>query len=179
MKKVVVMAAAFSAALMICSSAFAVSPLRAVGVEAGYVSPSVDGSNTDMNTWIAGVYLDFGLPATNLYVNPFVNYWNWSDGTGSSEVSFHDWTVGANLKWTIPTAGKVSPFLAAGASAHMLNVSQDALNLNEGDTKFGFQFGGGASIGVSQSASIIGSGWYHIVDNVNQWSARAGLAFSI
>jgi hypothetical protein len=39
--------------------------------------------------------------------------------------------------------------------------------------------GGGAKIGVSQSASIIGSGWYHIVEDVNQWSLRAGLAWSI
>ena len=177
MKKVVLMAAVVCAVTMIGTSAFA-GPLRAVGVEAGYVSPDVEGG-VDMNTWVAGVYLDFGLPATNFYVNPFVNYWNWSDGEGTSEMSFNDWSFGANLKWTIPTAGKVSPFLAAGASAHMLNVSQDALNLDEGETKFGFQLGGGASIGVSQSASIIGSGWYHIVEDVNQWSARAGLAFSI
>jgi opacity protein-like surface antigen len=177
MKKVVLMAAVVCAVAMIGTSAFA-GPLRAVGVEAGYVSPDTEGG-VDMNTWIAGVYLDFGLPATNFYVNPFVNYWNWSDGEGSAETSFHDWSIGANVKWTIPTAGKVSPFLAAGAAAHMLNVSQDAINLDEGETKFGFQLGGGASIGVSQSASIIGSGWYHVVEDVNQWSARAGLAFSI
>lgn len=178
MKKFALMAVAFLAVALIGSSAFAGSPLRAVGVEAGYVSPDVEG-DVDMNTWIAGVYLDFGLPATNFYVNPFVNYWNWSDGEGSAETSFHDWTIGANLKWTIPTASKVSPFLAAGASAHMLNVSQDALNLDEGDTKFGFQLGTGASIGVSQSMNIIGSGWYHIVEDVNHWSLRGGLAWSI
>jgi hypothetical protein len=177
MKKLVLMAVAFSAVVLVSASAFA-GPLRAVGIEAGYVSPDVDGGQ-EMNTWVAGVYMDFGLPASNFYVNPFVNYWNWSDGEGTSEMSFNDWTIGANLKWTIPTAGKVSPFLAAGASAHMLNVSQDALNLDEGETKFGFQMGGGASIGVSQSASLIGSGWYHMVEDVNQWSVRGGLAWSI
>ena len=175
MKKVVLMAAVVCAVAMIGTSAFA-GPLRAVGIEAGYVSPSTEG-DVDMNTWIAGVYLDFGLPATNFYVNPFVNYWNWSDGEGSLESSFHDWSVGANVKWTVPTAGKVSPFLAAGASAHMLSAEQGGFDAS--DTKFGFQLGGGASIGVSQSASLIGSGWYHMVEDVNQWSARAGLAFSI
>ena len=178
MKKALLMTAAFCAVALISSSAFAASPLRAVGVEAGYVSPDIDGG-PDMNTWVAGLFLDFGLPATNMYINPFVNYWNWSDGEGSSEMSFSDWTVGANLKYTIPTAGAVSPFVAAGASAHMLNVSQDALNLDEGDTKFGFQAGAGVKVGVSQSANIITSGWYHIVEDVNQWSLRAGLAWSI
>lgn len=175
MKKVALMAVAFSAVVLVSASAFA-GPLRAVGVEAGYVSPDIEGGQ-DMNTWVAGLFLDFGLPATNFYVNPFVNYWNWSDGEGSSEVSFRDWTVGANLKWTIPTAGKISPFLAAGASAHLLNA--EAGTFSEGDTKFGFQTGAGVKVGVSQSASIVGSGWYHMVEDVNQWSARAGLAWSI
>lgn len=176
MKKVMWMAVAFSAVLMVSASAFAVSPLRAVGIEAGYVSPDVEGG-ADMNTWVAGAFLDFGLPATNLYVNPFINYWNWSEGDGSLETSFRDWTIGANLKWTIPTAGIISPFIAAGASAHLLNA--EVGTLSEGDTKFGFQTGAGVKVGVSQSANIIGSGWYHIVEDVNQWSLRAGLAFSI
>ena len=167
MKKIALMTAVFCAVAMIGTSAFAASPLRAVGVEAGYVSPDIE-AGPDMNTWVAGVFLDFGLPATNM-----------SDGEGTSEMSFSDWSVGANVKWTIPTAGMISPFLAAGAAAHMLNVSQDALNLDEGETRFGFQAGAGAKVGVSQSASIITSGWYHIVEDVNQWSLRAGLAWSI
>jgi len=107
MKKVVVLAAVVCAVTMMGTSAFAASPLRAVGLEAGYVSPDTDGGPS-MNTWIAGLYADFGLPMQNLYVNPFVNYWNWSDGDGSAETSFHDWSVGANVKWNIPTAGKIA-----------------------------------------------------------------------
>jgi opacity protein-like surface antigen len=176
MKKVALMAVAFCAVVLVSASAFA-GPLRAVGVEAGYVSPDTPEGAPDMNTWVAGVYLDFGLPATNFYVNPFVNYWNWSEGEGSAETSFHDWALGANVKWTIPTAGMISPFLAAGASAHMLNASAGSIDVS--DTKFGFQLGGGASIGVSQRANIIGSGWYHMVEDVNQWSVRGGLEFRI
>lgn len=179
MKKVALLTAAFCAVLVIGSSAFAVSPLRSVGVEAGYVSPDLSGIDNPGGTWVAGLFLDFGLPMTNLYINPFVNYWNWSDGTGAEEISFSDWTVGANLKWTIPTAGVISPFVAAGASAHMMNVSQDALSLDQSDTKFGFQTGAGVKIGVSQSANIITSGWYNVVDKANNWSLRAGLAWSI
>jgi opacity protein-like surface antigen len=179
MKKALVMAVAFGAAVLVCSSAFAAGPLRAVGVEGGYVSPNFDGIQDAGGTWVAGVFLDFGMPMTNLYVNPFVNYWNWSDGTGSAETSFHDWTIGANLKFAIPTAGKIQPFIAAGASAHLLNVSQDALNLDQGDTKIGFQAGAGVKVGVSQSANIIGSGWYNVVDTADNWSLRAGLSWTI
>jgi hypothetical protein len=60
----------------------------------------------------------------------------------------------------------------------MLNVSQDAINLDEGDTSSASSWR--RRVGrVSQSMSLIGSGWYNIVDNVNQWSARGGLAWSL
>lgn len=179
MKKVALLTALFCAVAMIGSSAFAVSPLRSVGVEAGYVSPDLSGVENTSGTWVAGLFLDFGLPMTNMYINPFVNYWNWSDGSGSEQLNFSDWTAGANLKMTIPTAGPISPFIAAGASAHMMNMTQDSLNLDQSETKFGYQAGAGVKIGVSQSANLITSGWYNHVENANNWSLRAGLAFSI
>jgi len=178
MKKLVMVAAVFGAVVLMGSSAFAAGPLRSVGIEAGYVSPDLNGVQDVSGTWVAGAFLDFGLPATNLYVNPFVNYWNWSDGTGAQEVNFRDWTIGANLKFTIPTsAAKVQPFVAAGAAAHMMNAGAQGIDVS--DTKFGFQTGAGLKIGVSQSASILGSGWYHIVEDANHWSVRGGLAFNI
>lgn len=179
MKKVALLTAVFCAVAMIGSSAFAVSPLRSVGVEAGYESPDLNGVQNASGTWVGGVFLDFGLPMTNMYINPFVNYWNYSDGSGSNQYNFRDWAVGANLKMTIPIAGPVSPYIAAGASAHMLNLSQDALSLDQSDTKFGFQAGAGLKIGVSQSMNVLTSGWYERVSSANNWSARAGLAWSI
>lgn len=165
---------------LVASNAFAAGPLRSVGIEAGYVNPDVTGMD---GTWTAGAFLDFGLPMTNLVINPFINYWNWSQsvntGLGSFDTSFHDWSMGANLKLTIPTATvRVQPFVAAGVSAHMLNASvsgfPDATN-----TKFGFQTGAGLKVGISQSANIIGSGWYNMVSDVNHWSLRGGLAWNI
>jgi len=174
MKKVFLMTAAISAVLLISASAFAAGPIRAIGVDAGYISPDFDGVD---GTWTAGLHMDFGLPATNFVINPFVNYWS-ANITDVSDASFRDWSMGANLKWTIPTAGKVSPFIAAGASAHMLNVSYGSLS--EGDTKFGFQTGAGLKIGVSQNTDLIGSGWYNMVqDNADHWSALAGLAWNL
>lgn len=174
MKKVLLMTAVLSAVMLVSASAFAASPLRNVGVEAGYVSPDLEGVETD-GTWVAGLFFDFGLPMQNLYVNPFVNYW--TSDISDADVSFSDWTIGANLKWGIPTAGKIQPFIAAGAAAHMMNVESGSFE--EGETKFGFQTGAGVSIGVSQSANLVGSGWYHMVEDANNWSMRAGLAFSL
>ena len=74
-------------------------------------------------------------------------------------------------------AAKVQPFVAAGAAAHMMNAGAQGIDVS--DTKFGFQTGAGLKIGVSQSASILGSGWYHIVEDANHWSVRGGLAFNI
>jgi Outer membrane protein beta-barrel domain len=178
MKKLALFVTVLCVAALATASAFAAGPLRAVGIEAGYVSPDLGDVQNPGGTWVAGAFLDFGMPMTNLAINPFVNYWNWSDGTGSSETSLRDWTVGANLKLTIPTAAvHVQPFVAAGASVHMLNASVGSIGAS--DTKFGFQAGGGLKIGVSQSANIIGSGWYHSVDSSNYWSVRGGLAWSI
>jgi len=177
MKKSLLLTAVVCAVVMMGTSAFAVGPLRSVGVEAGYVSPDLSGVENANGTWIAGMYADFGLPMTNFYVNPFVNYWNWSDNTAGSDATLRDWNLGANLKMTIPMGGPVSPFIAAGASAHMFNA--EAGNLSQSDTKWGFQAGAGVKIGVSQSANIITSGWYDHVEDANNWSARAGLAWSL
>jgi opacity protein-like surface antigen len=176
MKKVVVLAAIVCAVTMIGTSAMAMGPLRSVGVEAGYVSPDLTGVANANGTWIAGMFADLGLPMTNFYVNPFVNYWNWSDNSASS-TSLRDWNLGANLKMTIPMGGPVSPFIAAGASAHMFNA--EAGDLTQSDTKWGFQAGAGVKIGVSQSANIVTSGWYDHVEDANNWSARAGLAWTL
>lgn len=179
MKKFTMAAALCGLMILGASSAFA-GPLRAVGFEAGYVSPDFEGVDNPDGTWVAGVFMDFGLPMTNFAINPFVNYWSWSQGSDMTETTFSDWTIGANLKWTIPTAAvRFQPFLAAGAAAHLTNVSQEAISFDEGDTKFGFQGGAGFKVGVSQNTNVITSGWYHAVEDANHWSVRAGLAWNI
>ncbi len=177
MKKVLSFVAVVAMVALAASVSFAGSPLRAVGVEAGYVSPDLN-TIESTNTWVAGVFADFGMPATNLYINPFVNYWNWSQTMNSVDTSFRDVSIGANLKWTIPTASvRFQPFLAAGAGVHMLNAAQGTLD--QGDTKFGFQGGAGFNIGVSQNTNVIASGWYNVVEDVNHWSVRGGLSWNL
>jgi hypothetical protein len=186
MKKLLSIVAVVAMVALTASNVFAVSPVRSVGVDAGYVSPDLDGLETD-GTWTLGLFADFGLPAANLTINPFVNYWNWSQSEGSVESNFRDFSMGANVKWTIPTASvKFQPFLAGGVGIHMLNASAEgsdplfgAYSYDVGDTKIGFQGGAGFKVGVSQNANIITSGWYNVVEDVNHWSLRAGMAWNL
>ncbi len=184
MKKLFLLLAICS--VFVSANAFAASPIRLIGFEAGYVSPDIDGLDEVDGTWGAGVFMDFGLPATNLYVSPFINYWNSSTEipglTGTDELSIRDFALGANLKFTIPTASvKFQPFIAVGAAAHMLNaeLQTSGLSVDDSETKFGFQGGAGFRVGVSERTNILTSGYYSIVEDTNHWSLRAGLAWSM
>jgi opacity protein-like surface antigen len=172
--------------VLVSASAFAASPIRSIGVDAGYVSPQIDGFEEVEGTWTAGIFADFGLPAANLYVSPFMNYWNSSTEvpgtTSSDEFNLRDFQIGLNLKYAFPTSSvKFQPFIAAGAAAHMLNaeVQSSGLTADEGDTKFGFQGGAGFKVGISERTSIVTSGWYNVVEDADHWSARAGLAWNM
>ncbi len=172
--------------VLVSASAFAASPIRSIGVDAGYVSPEIDGLDEIEGTWTAGIFADFGLPAANLYVNPFINYWNSSTEipglTGTDELSLRDFNIGANLKYAFPTSSvRFQPYIAAGVSAHMLNaeVQSSGLTVDDGETKFGFQGGAGFKVGVSERTNIVTSGWYNIVEDADHWSLRAGLSWNM
>ena len=182
MKKTLFLVAILGVVALPFTNAFAAGPIS-VGVEAGLVNTEVEELD---NTWMAGVFMDFGLPMLNFYVEPFLNYWSWSDevGVGSSatDMTFSDWTVGGNLKMAIPTPSMVRPFVGAGVSAHVLKSEVDMGTVgtfDASDTKVGFQLGGGLSIDAGESWSIIGQSWYHIVEDFNQWSIRGGVAWSL
>ncbi len=170
--------------LFVSANAFAASPIRMVGFEAGYVSLDSDALDGADGTWMAGAFLDFGLPATNLYISPFMNYWNSSTEvqvfSANDEYSVRDFQIGANLKYTIPTSSlKFQPFIAGGIAANVLSEELESLgaSVDEGETRIGFQMGAGFNVGISESANIVTSGWYNIVEDVNHWQIRAGLGW--
>lgn len=180
MKKTLFLVAILAVAAFPFSNAFAGSPIS-VGVEAGMVNPDVEGMD---NTWMAGAFVDLSLPMLNFYVEPFLNYWNWSqDMPTSGDMSFSDWTVGGNVKMAIPTPTMVRPFIGAGVSAHVLkseiNTGTTLGSFNASDTKVGFQLGGGLNIDAGANWSIVGQSWYHMVEDFNQWSIRGGVAWSL
>ena len=183
MKKLFFLVAVLGIAALPFSNATAGSPVS-VGIEAGMVNTDVDGLD---NTWMGGVFVDLGLPMLNWYVEPFMNYWTWSesiDAFGTNfETSLSDWTVGGNLKMAIPTASMVRPFFGAGVSAHMLKSQIDTGtslgSFDFSDTKLGLQFGGGVNIDAGESWGIVAQSWYHVVDGFDQWSIRGGLAWTL
>jgi opacity protein-like surface antigen len=182
MKKLLFMIAIVSIASLPFSNAFAAGPVS-VGVEGGFVNTEIDEFD---NTWVMGVFADFGLPMLNWSVEPFLNYWSWSDeagiGTESADMTFSDWTIGGNVKMAIPTASMVRPFIGAGVSAHVLTAELDMGSFgtaDASDTKLGFQVGGGTYIDAGESWSIVAQSWYHMVEDFNQWSIRGGIAWSL
>ncbi len=172
--------------VFVSANAFAASPIRSVGFEAGYVSPSVSNapSFNPNSTWMAGVFMDFGLPMANFQISPFANYWSSTTAVDpTSDVSLRDVSIGANVKFTIPTASvRFQPFIAGGISANMVNSEQTGFESNS-DTKFGYQGGAGVKVGMNESMSAIASGWYNVIsddtNDVKNWSLRAGLAWSL
>jgi hypothetical protein len=184
MKKLLFLVAIVAIA-SVATTAFAGGPIS-VGVEAGMVNTEVEMFD---NTWIAGAFVDVGLPMLNWYVEPFINYWTWSETVSSFgadlESSFNDWTIGGNVKMAIPTASMVRPFLGAGVAAHVLTAESqvqflgETLSVDASDTKLGFQFGGGVNFDAGENWSIVAQSWYHLVDEFNQWSVRGGVAWNM
>lgn len=148
--------------------------LRAVGIDAGYVSPdNIDG------TWTAGFNMDLGVPMSNVYFQPFINYWKFSETALAVDASLTDLAFGGSIKYMIPTsAPSVRPFIGAGMAAHRLTAAIDGVD-NATETKFGYQFGGGLQVGVADRMNIVGQGWYTLVEDLNQWSLRGGLSWTL
>jgi len=183
MKKLFVILAILGVAVFTIGEAHAI---RSIGFGAGYASPeNIDG------TWTAGVYMDFGVPVTNMYVQPFVNYWSWEEsaeaaGIGSASASISDWTIGGNLKYVIPTsAANFRPYIQGGVAAHLMTAESE-LNLfgtptsfSVSDTKVGFQLGGGAAYDLTERFALFGQGSYHIVQDFNQWMAGGGVQINL
>ena len=181
MKKLFVILAILGVAVFTIGDANAGVGLRSIGVGAGYASPeNLDG------TWSAGLYMDFGVPVTNLFVQPFVSYWSWEEsasGLGSSSIS--DVAIGGNMKYIITTgAPKFHPYIQGGVAAHLMTAdTQLSLLGNQSfsvtDTKVGFQAGAGAAFDMSERFSLFGQGSYHIIEDFNQWMVGGGVQINL
>jgi opacity protein-like surface antigen len=185
MKKLFIIAIAGAVAFS-AVNASAASGLRSIGFGAGYASPeNIDG------TWTVALNFDFGLPVTNLYVQPFVGYWTKGfdvDGgsLGSIESDFSDWMFGGNVKYVIPTsAPNLRPYVQAGLAAHMLkaettsNFLGEPISLSATDTKVGVQGGAGLAFDINERWGLFGQGTYHMVSDFNQWMVGGGVQVNL
>lgn len=180
MKKLFVLVAVIAVASFAVSASANVG-LRAVGIDAGYISPeNMDG------TWTVGMSLDIGVPITNLYIQPFGNYWSQSitEELTSTEVSFSDMAFGGRVKYVIPTAqANIQPFIGAGAGAHWLKSEVSGVpllgDLSVTDVKVGYDLGGGLQVGVNERVNVVGQGWYTMIEDFNMWSLRGGVSINL
>lgn len=179
MKKLLILTVVCAVALM-ATSAFAQSPLKAVGVELGFVDPeAIDG------TWGLGAYMDFGFPGTAFGITPFVDWWSTSAEALGVSADFTDVAFGAMLKMNVPTAGPLSPWVGAGAAAHMLKSefnfggALSGLSGEVTDTKIGLHFGGGLNLNVSERMNLTGGVSYTTVEGFNQLWVKGGLALRL
>lgn len=153
------------------TSVMAQSPVgvRAVGVEAGWVGPE------DLDaTWGISAFFDIGMPVTNLYLQPFVDYWSQSiELMANTDLTFTDWAIGGKLKYVIPTSMPTwKPFIGAGAAAHLLDMGIS-------ETRIGYHMGGGMSFGVHDQVQLITEAWYSMVEDFNQTTVKAGIALTM
>jgi len=174
MKKLVLIAVVGVFAFSAVSASAGTVGIRSVGVDVGWVSPQdLDG------TWTVGLALDIGLPVSNLYIQPFTSYWNRSESEAGIEVSLSDIQFGGNLKYVIATARpNIQPCVGAGISAHMFKSEVTGFG-SDTETRVGYQLGGGLQVGATDRMNIVGQGWYGLVEDLNQWSVRGGVAFTL
>lgn len=184
MRRFFVTAAIVCALALAFTSAFAQNPvgLKAVGVEAGWVGPE----NMDA-TWGVAAFFDIGMPITNFYISPYVDFWQKSESMAGStnEFTYSNLAIGGRVKYAIPTAVPTwSPYIGVGLAAHMLKAEWDTNdplfgNLNLSETKLGYNFGGGMSLNVHERVDLVTEAWYGMVEDFSQTTVKAGLAFRL
>lgn len=181
MKRLFVVAVIMCVSALTFSSATAQSPvgLRAVGIEAGWVSPE----NIDA-TWGLSAFFDIGMPMNNLYLEPFIDYWSKSEEISSNvDFTYSDWAVGGKLKYVVPTSMPTwQPFIGAGVAAHILKAEMDgsdALFSDLSETKLGYHIGGGMAFGVHDQVDLMTEAWYSVVEDFNQTTVKAGFAIRL
>jgi opacity protein-like surface antigen len=181
MKKLFVILAIIGVAALTIGDANAAVGLRSVGIGAGYTSPE----NIDA-TWSAGLYMDVGVPVTNMYVQPFVNYWSYEEGITGASASFTDWSIGGNVKYVIPTsAPKFHPYVQGGIAAHLLsaeteiNLFGQSQSFSVSDTKIGVQGAAGAAFDLTERVGLFGQGTYSLVEDFSTWTVGGGLQLNL
>lgn len=179
MKRKVLM---FTLALCLAASAQAIAQadlgFKRIGGALGYVSPEdFDG------TFTFGVFADMGTIMPQLSLEPRLDFWSQSEEGLGTEVSVSDITFGVRGKYFFEVAHPTfRPFAGAGLAMHLLNAeisSPGFPTVDDSDTKFGLDFGGGVATAISPKADLHGELWYGIIEDFNQFSLRVGMSYRL
>lgn len=161
----VVIALLIALTLLASAGAARAVGLQAIGVDAGLVNPKhVD------TTLGFGFLADFGNLTDLVGWRGSFDYWS------QSHVS--DYAFGTDLQYLFVTSRPaLTPFVAAGAGLHIFHFDF----ANNGDTRIrlGARLGGGVELEVTRQITLVGEGWYTIVEDYSHLSVLAGIQFAL
>lgn len=153
--------------------------LHSAGVQVGMVSPE------DVDATLGfGVFADWGEMAPNFRLASHIDYWGKSEGDPTNgEVKIRDIHLAMRGKYMFPTSTtNFHPFGGIGVGMHFLNAEVQIPGFptaEDGETRVGFDFGGGFTTPLNNRTDLVGEAWYSIVDGFNQFSLKAGMAFRL
>lgn len=153
--------------------------LKTAGFQVGFVSPE------DIDATLGfGGFADWGTLAPNLHLVSHLDYWSKSEGSpATGEATLRDITLSLRGKYSFPVSSpRFQPFAGAGVGMHFLKAGFEMSGfpaVDDAETRFGIDVGGGFSAPLSPKADLQAEMWYGIVEDFNQLSVKAGMAFKL
>ena len=157
--------------------------LKRAGLAVGFVSPEhVNG------TFSIGALADWGTMAPRIGLESRLDYWSHTEEDFGIKASVSDVTLGARGKYYFETTNpNIRPFAGAGLAFHFIGAKVvvppqggfPAMSASDSQTRLGIDLGGGFATAINPRTDFLGELWYGIVEDVSQFSLRAGMAFKL
>lgn len=157
--------------------------LKQVGVALGFVNAEeLDG------TFSVGVFANHGTIAPRIGLESRIDYWSKTEDDFGTEFSVRDIAIGARAKYHFEVASpRVQPFAGVGLGIHFLSAEVTTppiggfpgTSSDDSETRLGLDIGGGLSTPIGPKTDFLAEAWYGIVEDVNQFSLRAGMAWKL
>lgn len=140
-----------------------------LGISGGASVPTGDlssGTNSVNTGYNLGGHVAIATPSLPVSFRGDAGYNNW----GSKDASFsnmHVWSFTGNAVYSIPTAS-MRPYLIGGIGAYSLGgrnlVRGGTINTgyNEGNTRFGYNLGGGVTLPLSGFNTFVEARYHHV-----------------
>ncbi|HYU91564.1 MAG TPA: outer membrane beta-barrel protein [Gemmatimonadales bacterium] len=130
-----------------------------IGLGGGLIAPLSDYKNVDKVGWHATVNATFAIPLSPVGIRVDGLYGQTSHKDfGGSPVDGKTKLIGglANLVYKIPVpAPMFKPYLLAGGGVYNLKVTIPSASVDTSETKFTWDFGGGASFGAGPASFFV------------------------
>ncbi len=157
--------------------------LKNVGVALGFVNAEeLDG------TFSVGILANHGTIAPRIGLESHLDYWSKSEDDFGTEVSVRDITIGVRAKYLFEVANpRVQPFAGVGVGLHFLGAEVTTppiggfpgTSSDDSETRLGIDLGGGLTTPIGPKTDFLAEAWYGIVEDVNQFSLRAGMVWKL